>query len=449
MPGDDEIRQTVDINEGSDYEPQWDRPLRLIATVFLIIGGLYMMTLLAPVIVMLVVAFILAFAMSKPAAYVFKHTRFSWGISVAFVYVLVIILVVYLLVTLLPNVASELQRLSADLETAYAQFQESAGNYRPQYGVVVIFDVPVDFNFVLEPLMNFLRTPPSIVPMNIAPYPPPVLSSIQVESIDLRAVLENAVNIAGTVTGVFTSLLSSVAGFVSGLLLALFVSFLVLVDLPNTKRALGNNLPQAYHREYGLLIREITHVWNGFFRGQVLIGLVIGLLTWVQLVLMGVPGAVVLSIIVGLISLIPTIGGIIALVPLFSVPLLTGSTVLVELSPLTLALLVIVINLVISQVIWNVVAPVILGDVLDLPLPVIIVGVFVGAAVGGVLGAFLVAPVVSTIRIFVLYLVAKIGQRDPFPGEPLDAPLFMSPKKINARRTVQVPVVPTSTENAS
>jgi hypothetical protein len=74
------------------------------------------------------------------------------------------------------------------------------------------------------------------------------------------------------------------------------------------------------------------------------------------------------------------------------------------------------INLLISQVIWNVVAPKILGDALNLPVVVIIVGVFVGAAVGGVLGAFLVAPIMSTIWLFVTYLVRKIAQKDPFPG---------------------------------
>jgi predicted PurR-regulated permease PerM len=166
-------------------------------------------------------------------------------------------------------------------------------------------------------------------------------------------------------------------------------------------------------------------VWNGFFRGQVSIGILIGLLTWAQLKLMGITNAEILAVITGLISLIPTIGGIIALFPLGLVPLLQGSTVFTEFTNLGVAVLVVLVNLVFNQVIWNVVAPKILGDALELPLPVIIVGVFIGAAVGGVLGAFLVAPAMGTIRIIVVYALNKLAGRDPFPeneAPPVPAP---------------------------
>jgi len=125
----------------------------------------------------------------------------------------------------------------------------------------------------------------------------------------------------------------------------------------------------------------------------------------------------VLAIFTGFISLIPTLGGFIALIPLSLVPLLQGSTVFIDMPNGLFALLVLGVNAVIAQVIWNVVAPKILGDVLDLPLVLMALGVFIGAAVGGVLGAFLVAPIMGTVRIFLLYIIAKIGLRDPYPGE--------------------------------
>jgi predicted PurR-regulated permease PerM len=115
--------------------------------------------------------------------------------------------------------------------------------------------------------------------------------------------------------------------------------------------------------------------------------------------------------------LIPTIGGIIALVPLSIIAFLQGSTVFTELSNGTLALLVVIVNLAISQIIWNVVGPKILGDAVNLPLPIIIVGVLVGAALGGILGAFLITPIIGTVRVITVYLLRKIGQQDPFPGQ--------------------------------
>jgi len=146
---------------------------------------------------------------------------------------------------------------------------------------------------------------------------------------------------------------------------------------------------------------------------------IIGALTFAQLIVMGVPGALPLSLIVAAISLIPSIGGILALIPLAIVPLLQGSSVLREMNNASFALLVVGVNLVISQVIWNGVAPKIMGNAVSLPLPMIIVGIIIGAAVGGVLGAFLIVPILGTIRVLVFYLVAKVSRRDPFPGEEM------------------------------
>jgi predicted PurR-regulated permease PerM len=226
------------------------------------------------------------------------------------------------------------------------------------------------------------------------------------------------------VTETLASAIGGIAGFVSTILMALFLSLLVLLDLPNLERALSRWIPPAYHRESTLLIHQIGYVWNGFFRGQALIAFILTLLTWLQLTLMGVQNAVAVAVFCGVISLIPTLGGILALVPIAAISLLQGSTVFTGLSNGTFAILVVIVNLAISQIIWNVVAPKILGDAVNLPLPVIIVGIFIGAALGGILGAFLITPIIGTVRVITVYLLKKIERQDPFPGqEPSGAPL--------------------------
>ena len=64
----------------------------------------------------------------------------------------------------------------------------------------------------------------------------------------------------------------------------------------------------------------------------------------------------------------------------------------------------------------------------SLPLPVIIIGIIVGTALGGALGAFLIVPILGTARVIVIYLMAKVRQRDPFPGEEM--PQFESLSKL-------------------
>ncbi len=197
------------------------------------------------------------------------------------------------------------------------------------------------------------------------------------------------------------------------------MSFLILLDLPRYQIGLARSIAPIYRREVYLLMGQVNTAWMGFFRGQLVIVIIIGILTWLQLALMGVGNAIGIAVVIALISLIPTIGGIIALLPMFLVPLITGSTVplFADMSNLTLALLVTAIYLVWSQVVWTYVAPKILGDAVAIPLPVIIIGISVGLAVGGILGAFLIVPILGTLRIVLFYVVKKLNGHDPFPGE--------------------------------
>ena len=42
---------------------------------------------------------------------------------------------------------------------------------------------------------------------------------------------------------------------------------------------------------------------------------------------------------------------------------------------------------------------------------------FVGASVGGVLGAFLASPVIASLQVLMIYMLKKVAQEDPFPGQ--------------------------------
>jgi len=425
----------------SKYQPQWSRTARVIAAVFLIIAGIYALTLLGPVIQMLTIAFLLAFVMHAPARSLYRRSVLSWPAAVAVLYLVLGLLVLSALVLIIPTLVNGASALIAQGESAYSSMLSQLRAYNVQDGVVTLFNLSIDLNPLIQPLRDFVlggTAPPAdgeTPPADGTTAPPaddttPIDdaaaaddSARMLNGLNLRELINSVFNVASTLTGTVTSAISTAAGLFATLLLAVFLSFLILLDLPHSQQQIARWVPPSYHREAALLFEKLQTVWNGFFRGQMLIGLIVGVLTWLQLTVMGVPGVAVLAVFTGVISLIPTLGGFIALVPLALVPLIQGSTVFVEMPNGLFALLVVGVNLLVSQVIWNVVAPKILGDALDLSLPVIIVGVFIGAALGGVMGAFLVAPIVSTLRVLVLYALRKIAQEDPFPGLEPRAPL--------------------------
>jgi len=455
----------------SDYSPQWGRTTRLIALIALIVGGVYALTLLAPVFQMLSISLMVAFLLYSPSRALSKRFHLSWSSSVAIVYLMTLIFLLIVILTLVPSVIRGVNTLSLSAQVGYEAFIQRMSEYEEDQGIIEIVGVSVDLNPLILPLRDFvlgtgtsadellseipipsdvlapeatalppspdeaqaplLATPPAAgVPLAEATpqadvplaedaagvlTPSSVNPSLLIEGVTLQQLISSLSSVAGSVTGTVTSAIGTVTGFLATLLLSFFVSLLVLLDVPKTRQAFEDWVSPLYKREIRELIRRIVVVWNSFFRGQVSIGIIIGAVTYIQLVLMGIANAEILAIVTGFISLIPTVGGFIALAPLALVPLLQGSSVFTDLGNGSVALLVIGVNILVSQVIWNVLAPKILGDALDLSLSVVVVGIFIGAAIGGVLGAFVVAPVMATIRVTVEYILHKLNGRDPFP----------------------------------
>lgn len=417
----------VDGGHIVEYQPQWPAWVRQFVAVFLVIGTVLGLVLLGPIAQILISSFLIALLMYFPVRFLSRRLRLSYKLAVALLYLLLIGLLIISIVSIIPVVTRAVNDLNRSATQVFnntvTYFRVYAPNGQPDYlsaqGLVIrtpensglfsaagfIFDV----NSVFRPLREAILAPQRTTTTPTSVQANSLLSS-GLPNIDVQSIFN-------FLTGTLGGIVGSITGIASTGLLALFISFLILIELPTYERGLLKTIPSIYHRELGLLTAKVMRVWAGFFRGQLIVGLIIGLLTWVQLAVMGIPAALPLAILVAIISLIPNIGGIIALLPLGLVPLLQGSTTLTSMSNVTLSLFVVGINLIISQVIWNIVAPSIIGDALNLPLPVIIIGVFLGAAIGGIVGAFLIAPILGMLRVIVMYLVMKIAQQDPFPGE--------------------------------
>jgi predicted PurR-regulated permease PerM len=407
------------------YVPQWSRSLRLLALGFLVVGGALTFGFFSAVGNLVIISLLLTMVMFRPVRFITTRSPLTWGLSTFLIYLLLVMVVVGLILVVLPPLINGGVSLLSDVQDGYADLQQRLREFVPaQHGVIEVIGITIDITPVIEPLRDFLLQSEggagSLQDIALEDLPldqPANLGTQLLSSLDLQALLTETLRLLGFVTGTVSSLVVTLAQVLSTLLLSVFISFLITLDMPGTGLGLSQTIPAVYEREITLLLTRIWRLWNGFFRGQFTIALLIGVFTWAQLLVMGVPNAELLAVFTALISLIPTVGGLIALVPLFIVPLLQGSNTLVNLAPLPLALLVIGINVIFQQIMWNLLAPKILGDVLDLPMPVVLIGVFAGAAAYGLLGAFLVAPVIGSVVVIVRYLLAKIGGVDPYPRE--------------------------------
>ena len=165
----------------------------------------------------------------------------------------------------------------------------------------------------------------------------------------------NAVEVAQQVRQEASGLLEQSPRFIAGAASSLFNIFVVLVlsfylvkDADTFVERMRTVVPRAYHEDFDRIARELDLVWSGFLRGQVLLALIIGTITTIALMILGVRSALILGILAGILEVVPTIGPIIAMIPAVLIAFFQGSTNW-AIDPTIFALIVILVYFGIQQ----------------------------------------------------------------------------------------------------
>ena len=173
-------------------------------------------------------------------------------------------------------------------------------------------------------------------------------------------------------------------GFGLGAITITFMTLFLVIDLPNLSRS--------------LLEERITRTIGRYALGAVAIAAIAGTVQGTAAWLIGVPFALALGIIAGLLGLIPQVGATLAAVVLSLVALTQG---------VPQALIMLTICIVYQQVENYVLQPTIQGRAADVSGFFVIASVIVGAALLGVVGALIAVPLTASTQIVVRELTAE------------------------------------------
>jgi predicted PurR-regulated permease PerM len=153
-------------------------------------------------------------------------------------------------------------------------------------------------------------------------------------------------------------------------------------------------------------LAEINGYLISFFRGQVLVAMIDGLLVGIALAIFQLPYGVLIGLILGIIGVIPFVGNIICLIPAcfiafvhFSSPSVHTHEWLLGSNPWTYVAAVAAIFVVVQQINSLVTAPKIVGESVGLhPMTVIFSMLFWSLILGGMLGALLAVPMTAAVK---------------------------------------------------
>jgi predicted PurR-regulated permease PerM len=167
-----------------------------------------------------------------------------------------------------------------------------------------------------------------------------------------------------------------------------FVMFYFIKDYWRIRGAFYSFLPQEYQRRSQQFLRDLDEVGGGYLRGDLITSVFQGIFIGVGLYFIGVPGAFLLGVITGFLSLIPFIGGYIA----YAIAILAGlNTPAFGLTLLYITLLFLVQALIESAII----TPQIMGRHTDLHPVLVILSLLVFGYFMGIPGMLIAIPATS------------------------------------------------------
>ena len=255
-----------------------------------------------------------------------------------------------------------------------------------------------------------------------------------IEAIE-SAIAASGERLAGMAGELLVPAIASAASFASTLVsvavLPIF-TFYVLRDRDRLVDGAARLAPVGLRpdlRATGAITGSIIARWA---RGQAIAGLIVGVATFLGLLLLSVlidPAiaryAVLIAVIAGLLELVPIVGPIVAAIPAVIAALV--------ISPAA-AIAVLVLYLLIQQVENAIIVPRIAGGAIDLHPATVIVAIVAGSAVAGVAGAIVALPATATLRDLARYAIARTADRPATPAAAARLVGVALPKAVVGRR---------------
>ena len=290
---------------------------------------------------------------SKKLKIISKRAR---GLSILTVYIIIIIILIVAINYLLPIVANSIIDLVSNIQGYYNSL------------MINIDNMPDDSILKNEIVLDAIE---GIKTIDLKQY---------INMSKLAEYAKGAIDFAGRIIEFFVAIIVSIY--------LLLERREILEFIKKLGRAILNK--RAY-RNFGKYFDRTNSIFFNFLAGQLLDGLIIGIITSIAMLILGVKYAISLGFMIGIFNLIPYFGAIIAVIIAAIITLLTGG--------LWQTVIMVIVLIILQQIDANIINPKILGNSLKISPLLVIFAVSVGGAYFGFWGMFLSVPVIAVIKL--------------------------------------------------
>lgn len=280
------------------------------------------------------------------------------GLSIATVYMIVVLLLIILCNVILPVVVESVADL---LNNIQSYFEMAINRYN---------NLPEDSIFKGEIVQETIQ---NIQNINLKQY------------FQLDKIMEYAMGALDAVTSLFS------------VFVAIIVSIYILAErtqiLTFLKKCASAILEEKTYKNVDKYFNNSNEIFFKFIASQFLDAIVVGILVTIAMSIMKIKFAPLLGFLIGLFNMIPYIGAIIAVAIAALITLITGG--------FSQAIWMLIVVIILQQIDANIINPKIIGQSLKISPLLVIFAITVGGAYFGILGMFLAVPVIAVIKIVV------------------------------------------------
>lgn len=217
--------------------------------------------------------------------------------------------------------------------------------------------------------------------------------------------------------GASSSVLSNVSGLVmsvgsglTDLLLVVFGGIYIAAQPGLYRKGLLKLLPATRRPLIGEAMDDSGRALQLWLKGRLVSMTFVAILTFVGLTIIGVPSALTLALLAGLLEFIPFIGPILSAVPAVLLALASNPTT---------AMWVALLFLIIQQLEGNVIEPLVQQRAVELPPALLLFAIVAATLVFGTIGILLGAPLLVVLYVLVkrLWVRETLHTDTPIPGE--------------------------------
>ncbi|MCH8049600.1 AI-2E family transporter, partial [Patescibacteria group bacterium] len=295
-------------------------------------------------------------AMIDPLADWFQKRHISRGLAVVFVYAIFLAVIVGIVLLIVPTIIEQ----STALLTKYAPYIEQA------------FGNTIDVQTLLsgDLLRQDFRT-----------------SLLSIQQAGLAEALPQVLEF-----------LTAAFGGVITLILILILSFYMVVEENALKKSLTWLTPMKYEPLMVKILPKVRRQIGAWLRAQLLVMFIIFAVTYIALLIVGLPYALVLAIIAGVLEIVPFIGPILSAVPAILIAL--------SISPWH-ALIIVAIYFGIQQLEGDVLTPKVMQKIGGINPIVSIIAVLIGWELFKVIGVLLAIPAAMIVIVFLKEIYSR------------------------------------------